>query len=559
MNYLDVVNFEAYVAGCAVNSKVVVLWDNPDTTPRTNGTTIWLPRLTSVTSNEWLTRIRYFVKHETSHIQHSDFAYLNKMRPSGLLALVNNLLEDHRIDYLNDFEYAGDSVTSNSFWLLYAEDINKRLFRSEDVELQNQQKLTAPLFIWDSSIRTWIDNATLLHDAVLSTIDEEGKQRLKLLQKYSSELQTLREIRDPINAAPKILDLSKRIVQDLYGADPEDMLDKESSTGEGLSSDVSDKPSKDKAMDVSKLISDMGLKHEDMRDGKAMTHEESSGGYSIPTADQYVIARFPHLPAAVRGFGGSKSFDIHTVMNYITSNAKLLSNKLRMKLQTRSRDRYAYGLKKGKLHNGSLHRILHGDNPSADKIFRQRIVSTTLDTAITLLVDCSGSMAGSKFRMACSGAGLFAEALRPLNIKYSVLGFTNEEKRDDPLIWVFTDFNERVTTNELTDRFAVASGCLWENTDGDAIAYASHQLRLRNENRKVLLVLSDGSPAGRRHAGDISNYTLQAVQHAEKSGIDIYGIGIMDTNVKYFYKKHIVVDNLTNLAPTILSIIDRSI
>jgi len=75
----------------------------------------------------------------------------------------------------------------------------------------------------------------------------------------------------------------------------------------------------------------------------------------------------------------------------------------------------------------------------------------------------------------------------------------------------------------------------------------------------VLVVLSDGSPAGRSKAGSITSYTKQTVENAEALGIDVYGIGILDSNVTHFYKKNVVVHKLDKLAPTILSIIDRSI
>jgi len=106
--YLDVKQFETYVAACASNSGVSVEWDAADSTPRTDGKTMWLPAITSSSNDEWLARMRYFVKHETSHVVHSDFNYLNEVRPTGLLALINNLIEDHRIDYRNDRDYLGD-------------------------------------------------------------------------------------------------------------------------------------------------------------------------------------------------------------------------------------------------------------------------------------------------------------------------------------------------------------------------------------------------------------------------------------------------------------------
>jgi len=152
-----------------------------------------------------------------------------------------------------------------------------------------------------------------------------------------------------------------------------------------------------------------------------------------------------------------------------------------------------------------------------------------------------------------------SEVLEPLNLPLNLLSFSNSEGNDDPLIWVFNDFGERVSTPDLVKRFAVASGCLWENTDGDALAYASYVLGMRPEHRKVLLVLSDGSPAGRDSHGDITAYTARVVKDIEASGVDIYGIGICDDNVRMFYKKYEVVTDIAKLSGTILSTLDRSI
>jgi len=168
-------------------------------------------------------------------------------------------------------------------------------------------------------------------------------------------------------------------------------------------------------------------------------------------------------------------------------------------------------------------------------------------------------MSGRKFDMAAAGAGTLAEALKPLNIAYSIYGFTNTVADEKPIVWLFNDFGEKTIQSELVKRFGIVAGGLWQNSDGDGIAYATARLAQRKEHRKVLLVLSDGSPCGREHAGDIEAYTLDTVEHAEKMGVDVYGIGICDTNVTRFYKKNVVVNDLNSLSPTILSIIDRSI
>ena len=565
MNYLDVAQFESYVTACAKNTGVKVMWDKPTSTPRTDGTNMWIPSITSTTSAEWLARIRYFVKHETSHIVHSDFVYLNKVKPTGLLALINNLIEDHRIDYLNDGEYDGDKLISSAFWEYYAADVSKRI-ASEDEELSEQQLLVTPLFVWDALNRDWIGSAAECVHAMSDMLDEKGMERLeKLLQpEYTDALLKLREHGD----AAAVYALATKILVDLYEQDPKDYEGDTAKTkgtpsggaGKGGADEEDGAPvadDVDRIIDVTKLQDAIGHEHKPSRTGIRYTGDDTTGrSYTIPKPDEYIVLRFPELHSSVRSYGKGY-LDTLGVTGYITSNAKPLANKLRIALQTRSRDKYEYGQRRGKLHNGSLHRLLHEDKA---KVFRKRVVSDTLDTAVCLLVDCSGSMSGRKFDMACSGAGALAEALKPLNIQFTTLGFTNHaDKRDAPMIWVFNDFGERVATSELVTRFGLASGMLWENTDGDAIAYAHAQLAQRKEKRKVLIVLSDGGPAGRSWAGDIHYYTKDAISNTEKSGIDVYGIGICDTNVKKYYTKYEVVDRLDDLSKTILNIIDRSI
>lgn len=561
--YLDVIQFETYVAACARNSGTTVVWDKPDSIPRTTGKMMWLPKLTMKTTDEWLTRMRYFVKHETSHVVHSDFEFLNKKRPTGLLALINNLIEDHRIDYINDQEYAGDVDISNNFWKMYADDVSKRT-KSADAELAKQQLTTLPLFVWDALCRDWIESSHEMVAQLTPMLDEEGHTRLDKLVKYTPELLAIRAT----GGADEVYDLSVRILKDLFDAEASDYTDKSEAEAEGGSGSGKGKgkgtvggDDVDRLISVDKLVSSMGHEHKPSRTGIHLKPTKLGfGDYSIPNPRDYVVVEFPKLHPEITSNSTATSgyLDVRRTEEYITNNAKPMANKLRINLQTRSRDRYEYGLKRGKIHNGSLHRVLHGDVPSAERLFRQRKVNDTLDTAVCLLVDCSGSMSGSKFDMACAGAGAVGEALKPLNVAYTTLGFTNTLEKEEPIVWVFSDFGERVAQQDLVKRFERASGCLWQNSDGDGIAYATHKLQQRKEPRKVLIVLSDGSPSGRDWAGDVEAYTKRTVEYAEKAGIDVYGIGIKDDNVTRFYKKNVVVNDISNLSKTILDVLDRS-
>lgn len=558
MDYLNTIQFETYIAACAKNGGVTVKWDDPRSTPRTDGKTMYIPSVTSKTSEEWLARIRYYVKHETSHIAYTNFKYLNTVRPAGLLALINNLLEDHRIDFINDMQYLGDRKISDDYWVLMHNDIKSRLL-SSDAKLSEQQQLTLPLFAWEAGVRSWVSSADMVCHQLRGMLDTSNAAKYDKLCTYSDRLVSIREAAGDQSEA--VYKLACDILRDVFEADPEKHKEPELSKAEGGSGgkDAKGEGDGEGRIDVSKLMESMGHEHkEHKRKMRGAEHEIGSGAYSIPAIKDYKILRFPALHSCVTHHSVGH-LNKHIVREYITNNAKPMANKLRIKLQTRSRDRYEYGLKKGKLHTGSVHRLTLGDVPNAERVFRQKKVNVTLDTAVCLLVDCSGSMSGIKFNMACCAAGAFSAALKPLNITHSVLGFTNTLDEEDPIVWVFSDYNERVSSDDLVDRFHRASACLWENTDGDAIAYAAATLAARKEQRKVLLVLSDGEPAGRLLHGDIRRYTKDVIERIEKSNIDIYGVGLLDKSVKRFYTNHVIVDSVDELTPTILKLLDRSI
>jgi hypothetical protein len=170
-------------------------------------------------------------------------------------------------------------------------------------------------------------------------------------------------------------------------------------------------------------------------------------------------------------------------------------------------------------------------------------------------------MSGKKFEMACAAAASVGLALMPLHIAYGIFGFSNDDStQENPVINVFSDWGENVNQGGLINRFAEASATLYNNSDGDAIAWTFNNLMQRREKRRILIVLSDGSPAGREWAGDVSGYTKHVVESIEKGkAASIYGVGILDTNVGKYYKKNVVLNRVEDLSSSILSILDKEI
>jgi cobalamin biosynthesis protein CobT len=121
-------------------------------------------------------------------------------------------------------------------------------------------------------------------------------------------------------------------------------------------------------------------------------------------------------------------------------------------------------------------------------------------------------------------------------------------------------FGSRVSDEDVYARFSDFSRRMWGNADADAILFAYDRLLRQNTKRKVLIVLSDGSPADGVGETDAS-YALKVTvkQIEEDKQADIIGIGIMDTEVRRFYKQHTVINKAEELEDGLMKVITSNI
>jgi cobaltochelatase CobT len=233
---------------------------------------------------------------------------------------------------------------------------------------------------------------------------------------------------------------------------------------------------------------------------------------------------------------------------------------VRRLLQIRARSRFEYGQKKGKLDQSRLARIGMRDAPGFnERIFKNKIINDTTDTAVTVLLDASGSMHGNKWAHAIKSAELInATVSRALGIPLEILAFTDDET--GTIIYEAKRFNQlRLGDEELLQRLGYASAYMSGNADGEAVLYAYNRLRQRREKRKVLIVVSDGAPSCSRE-GDIDEFTKVVIKEIEADRhVDIYGLGLMSTSVRRYYKHHVVVNHGDSLEQSLLTLIDKSI
>jgi cobalamin biosynthesis protein CobT len=166
-------------------------------------------------------------------------------------------------------------------------------------------------------------------------------------------------------------------------------------------------------------------------------------------------------------------------------------------------------------------------------------------------------MSGVKYVTAAKASSLINDAFaNVLHVPLSIAAFTSSGPT--PVIGLMKGFNERVNDTEMADRFVRFSTRMSGNNDADVVLWAYHEILKRKEKRKIIIVLSDGSPAD--GLGD-PYYALQTVTNEilREGRVDLYGIGIMDYNVRAFYPKHKVINRVSELENALVDVMSKAL
>ena len=247
-----------------------------------------------------------------------------------------------------------------------------------------------------------------------------------------------------------------------------------------------------------------------------------------------------------------------------------LQKDLERAIAARSLATRSHGHRSGKLHAANLSRLRFND----DRVFSRKHESTSKDVAVELVVDCSGSMNGSKIHVAAQAAYALSSVLERLNIKNEVIGFTTKEigasaqkelhdttrttsvrfsRIEGIYMPILKGYEERMTAN-VKERFGWLpnTNILRSNVDGESVEVAARRLLARREESKVMLVLSDGYPAAAGSRGDLEQHLTRVVKDIAASGVRIVGIGIQSEAVKKFYPKSLVIQNVADLPAVVI-------
>ena len=252
-----------------------------------------------------------------------------------------------------------------------------------------------------------------------------------------------------------------------------------------------------------------------------------------------------------------------------------LANKLQRQLLAIQNRSWEYDLEEGLLDSSKLTRIII--DPQNSLSFKKEKDFEFKDTVVSLLIDNSGSMRGRPITIAALCADILSRTLERCNVKVEILGFTTKnwkggEAREDwnkngkpkypgrlndlrHIIYKSADSNWRQSKKNLG--LMLKEGLLKENIDGEAILWAFNRLKKRKEERKILMVISDGAPVDDStlsvNSGDFLEKHLKKVVKniQDNKDFEILAIGI-GHDVSRYYKKAIKITDVQELGDVMI-------
>ena len=253
-------------------------------------------------------------------------------------------------------------------------------------------------------------------------------------------------------------------------------------------------------------------------------------------------------------------------LNHLQGAVTRLANKLQRKLLAQQNRSWEFDLEEGLLDVSKLTRVII--DPTSALSFKMEKDIEFRDTVVSLLIDNSGSMRGRPITIAAMCADILARTLERCSVKTEVLGFTTKawkggksreswlEEGKQPAPGRLNDLRHIIykTADEPWRRskrnlgLMLREGLLKENIDGEALEWAHKRLLGRTEQRKILMVISDGAPVDDStlsvNAGNyLERHLKQVIQKIElDSSIELTAIGIGHDVNRYYRKAVTIVD-----------------
>jgi cobaltochelatase CobT len=253
-------------------------------------------------------------------------------------------------------------------------------------------------------------------------------------------------------------------------------------------------------------------------------------------------------------------------LSHLQSVIARLANRLQRRLLAKQTRAWEFDLDEGLLDAARLSRVVA--NPILPLAYKRERETEFRDTVVTLLIDNSGSMRGRPITVAAMSADILARTLERCAVKVEILGFTTRAwkggqsrerwiaagKPPNPgrlndlrhIVYKSADSPWRRARRSLG--LMLREGILKENIDGEALAWAHNRLRERTEQRRILMVISDGAPVDDStlsvNPGNyLEKHLREVIRDIERLGeVELTAIGIGHDVTRYYRRAVTIVD-----------------
>ena len=533
-----------------------------------------VPKILSIENKDEILEARALADSEALRMRYNDENISKQNEPRGTISKsLFKIAEKIRYEKIGSDEYQGTQNNLNNFY--------QKKIANSDVHSQN--------FIADAF------EAYLRKNIMNMPIDENKKQDFKRWDDlFNKKIFTkIDNLTTSLNDQQQYTNLVKSIIEDLdindQKNDPQNIENEngEDNNNENQNQQQSleeeqNQQSKNQEFEMENIVPEIEF-DPSMNDQEAML--EDSDDESIPQSqrqppkdgnprkysiftnqfDKIIDAKDLITEDEIKKLRGNLDLQLSSLQNFISR----LANKLQRKLLAKQNRSWNFDLEEGILDASKLPRVII--DPFNSLSYKKEKDIDFKDTVVTLLIDNSGSMRGRPITIAAICADILSRTLERCSVKVEILGFTTlnwkggksreawmKNKKNNPgrlndlchIIYKSADTPWRRAKNNLG--LMLKEGILKENIDGEAILWAHNRLKKRKEERKVIMVISDGAPVDDSTLSvNSGNYLEQHLKKVVKwveasKDIEINAIGI-GHDVSNYYEKAIKIADVQEL------------
>lgn len=541
---------------------------------------ITAPKIISINNHEEMLEARANADSEALRIRHSDEAIFKKNEPKGTVSKsLYKIAEKIRYEKIGSDQYIGIENNLNNFYQkkIMDSDVHSQNFiadafeaylRKNMMNLEIQESKKEDFKQWDDLFEKNISNK--IKDLNLSLHDQT--EYTSLMSSILQDLQIENEKNDPENIEnennEENSDNSQNQEQSLEDEQNEQSKNQEFDM-ENIVPEIEFDPSLSEQETILEESDDENLpqgQRQPLKDGDPRKYSVFTNQF-----DKIIDAKELVTEDEIKKLRNNLDLQLSSLQNFISR----LANKLQRKLLAKQNRSWSFDLEEGILDASKLPRVIM--DPFNSLSYKKEKDIEFKDTVVTLLIDNSGSMRGRPISIAAICADILSRTLERCSVKVEVLGFTTlnwkggksrelwmKNKKTHPgrlndlchIIYKSADTPWRRAKNNLG--LMLKEGILKENIDGEAILWAFNRLKKRKEERKIIMVISDGAPVDDStlsvNSGDFLEKHLKKIVKfiEEKTETEILAIGI-GHDVSRYYSRAIKITDVNELGDVMIS------